>query len=150
MEEWTRIFKANFLSMTNIVEASIEHLSKTKGSIVCISSLAGLNILSGAPITYASSKSALNAYVRGIARPLGKKGIRINAIAPGNILFKGSVWDRKLSEDPSHVERVLENEVSLGRLGKPEEIADFVSFLASSRASFATGGIFVVDGGQLK
>ena len=78
------------------------------------------------------------------------QGIRINAVAPGNILFKGSVWDRKLKTNPKEVKKMLKKEVAMNRLGTPEEIASMVAFLSSSRSSFTTGAIFVVDGGQTK
>ena len=64
--------------------------------IVCVSSICGLEVIPGAPLTYSAAKAALNAYIRGVAVPLGADGVRINGIAPGNILFKGSVWERKL------------------------------------------------------
>ena len=60
------------------------------------------------------------------------------------------VWDTKSSENPSEVENMLKKEVALGRFGKPEEIANFVAFLCSQKSSFATGALFVVDGGQTK
>jgi 3-oxoacyl-[acyl-carrier protein] reductase len=118
-------------------------------AIVCVSSICGLAAL-GAPVTYSAAKAALNATVRGLARPLAQKGIRINAVAPGNILFEGGTWARKLAENKAGVEDMLAREVPLRRLGKPDEIADVVGFLASPRAAFITGTVIVADGGQLR
>lgn len=148
-EEWLRVFELNLWSATNMVEASRQVLSQNQGAIVCISSICGQEVVPGAPLTYSAAKAALNSYVRGIARPLGKDGLRINAIAPGNILFEGSVWQRKLKEDPAAVEQVLSGDVALAKLGTPADVANLALWLASPVASFCTGGIFVVDGGQV-
>ena len=146
--EWQRVFQLNLFAATNMVEAARLAL-QPNGVILCVSSICGLETL-GAPVTYSAAKAALNSYVSGIARPLAKDGIRINAIAPGNILTEDGVWRRKLQQNPAAVEAMLAQEVALERLGKPEEIADFAAFLVSDRASFATGAVFVVDGGQVR
>lgn len=149
-EEWQRVFALNLWSTTNSVEAAREALAASKGTIICISSICGLEVIPGAPVTYSAAKAALYAYVRGIARPLGREGVRINAVAPGNILFDGSVWSRKLAEDPQAVKAMLDKEVALGRLGTPRDVAGLVVYLASPRAGFATGGIWTLDGGQTR
>ena len=148
--EWQRVFALNLWSATNTVEAARAALSASRGAIVCVSSICGLEVVPGAPVTYSAAKAALHAYVRGIARPLGLQGIRINAVAPGNILFDGSVWSRKLAEDAGAVEAMLKRDVSLGALGKPGDVASLVAFLASPEAAFATGAVWTLDGGQVK
>jgi NAD(P)-dependent dehydrogenase (short-subunit alcohol dehydrogenase family) len=148
-EEWQRVFALNLWSTTNTVEAARDALTISQGVIVCVSSICGLEVVSGAPVTYSSAKSALHAYVRGIARPLGERGIRINAVAPGNILFDGSVWSRKLAEDAAPVRAMLKRDVALANLGSPRDVADLVAYLASPRACFATGGVWALDGGQV-
>lgn len=148
-EEWQRVFALNLWSTTNSVEAAREALAASKGVIVCVSSICGLEVIPGAPVTYSVAKAALHAYVRGIARPLGKQGVRINAVAPGNILFDGSVWSRKLIENKEVVQTMLGKDVALGRLGTPHDVANLVVYLASPRAGFATGGIWTLDGGQV-
>lgn len=147
-EEWLDIFGLNFWSATNVIESSLPNLEESEGVILCISSICGVEVIPGAPLTYSSAKAALNSYVRGIARPLGKKRIRINAIAPGNILFEGSVWARKMAQNKELVDAMLEQDVSLNRLGRPQEVADLAAYLVSERASFATGGVWTLDGGQ--
>ena len=149
IDEWRRIFALNLWSTTNMVEAAHQALVASKGVIICISSICGVEVIRGAPVTYSVAKAALNAYVRGIARPLGKQGIRINAIAPGNILFDDSVWAHKLEADELEVRSMLQQEVSLGCLGSSDDVANLVSYLASPRSSFATGGIWTLDGGQV-
>jgi NAD(P)-dependent dehydrogenase (short-subunit alcohol dehydrogenase family) len=148
-EEWQRVFSLNLWSTTNTVEASREALAASQGVIVCVSSICGLEVVPGAPITYSAAKAALHTYVRGIARPLGKQGVRINAVAPGNILFNDSVWSRKLVEDSGAVKKMLQRDVSMARLGTPQDVAELVSYLASPRAGFASGGVWELDGGQV-
>lgn len=149
-EEWQRLFALNLWSATNTIEAAKEALIASKGVIVCISSICGLEVIPGAPVTYSAAKAALNAYVRGIARPLGKLGVRINAVSPGNILFDGSVWSRKLVEDKNSVEIMLDRDVSLASLGAPHDVATLVTYLASPRSAFATGQVWTLDGGQTR
>ena len=148
--DWQKSLSINLLSTTNVVEAAVSELRKTQGVIVCISSICGVEVVPGAPVTYSASKAALNAYIRGIAVPLGADGIRINGIAPGNILFEGSVWDEKVKEDASAVEQMLEDNVALKRLGSRDEIANLALWLSSPRSAFNTGGIHLCDGGQTR
>ena len=148
--EWSRVFALNLFSATNMVEAARTALAARKGAIVCVSSICGTEVITGAPVTYSAAKAALNAYVRGIARPLGVEGVRINAVAPGNILFEGSVWQRKLGEDKAAVDAMLARDVALGRLGEPADVGALVAWLASDAAKFVTGTIVVADGGQIR
>ncbi|MBF0369431.1 MAG: SDR family oxidoreductase [Magnetococcales bacterium] len=147
--EWQRVLEMNLYGATHMVAAARKSLGESRGVVLCLSSICGLAAL-GAPITYSAAKAALNAYVRGMARPLGQEGVRINALAPGNVWFEGGTWERKLGEDRAGVQEMLQREVALGRLGELDEIADFAVFLTSARASFATGAVFVLDGGQLR
>lgn len=149
--EWSRVLNLNLFATTNMIEAARPLMARGRGdrAIVCISSIAGLAAL-GAPVTYYGAKAALNATVRGLARPLALEGIRINAVAPGNILSPDGTWARKIAENKRAVDDMLQREVALRRLGTPEEIADAVAFLASPRAAFITGSVMVADGGQLR
>jgi len=134
--EWHRMLRINLLSATTTVRSFLPLLEKSPNdaAIILISSICGLQVF-GAPVTYSVAKAALNAFARNIAVPLGRKGVRVNAICPGNVMFEGSTWERKIAEDPSAVKQMLQQDVPLGRFGTPKEIADLTVFLASPRAA---------------
>lgn len=148
--EWQKMLGINFLTATNIIEAAKEELKKSTGVIICISSICGNEVIPGAPITYSVAKAALNAYVRGISRPFANDGIRINAVAPGNILFPGSSWDEKKTLDASLVNKMLEENVPLKKFGGTDDVTNLVLWLSSSLSSNVTGSIFTSDGGQTR
>src|SRR5262249_49485192 len=95
-------------------------------------------------------KAAVLSYGKNLARQLGPQGVRVNCVAPGNILFPGGSWEKKFAQQREHFQRYIETEVPLQRFGSPEEIADVVVFLASDRAAFVTGACVVADGGQTR
>ena len=150
LKEWRRVFDINLWSATNMVEIFKKDLSESKGNIVCISSICGHEYIKNAPLTYSVAKNALNAYVKLVSKELGNFKIRINAVAPGNILFDGSIWSKKIKENKNEVKKLLLNDVALNKLGSTEDISNLVLLLASNRSVFTTGSIFVTDGGQLK
>lgn len=146
--DWQNCLTINLLSATNMVQAAKYSLAKTKGAIVCISSICGDEVISGAPVTYSAAKAALNAYIRCVSVPLAAEGVKINGVAPGNILFEGSVWEQKIIQDKPAVTEMISNSVPLNRLGSPLDVANLVLWLSSPLANFVTGAIFVTDGGQ--
>jgi 3-oxoacyl-[acyl-carrier protein] reductase len=147
--EWERMLGLNLRAAVNTVSAARPALSARRGVALCISSICGSAAL-GAPLAYSAAKAALDSYVRGISRVLAAEGVRINALAPGNVLFGGSSWERHLQKDPQRVQDMLAREVALKRFGSAEEIADVAAFLCSARSSFMTGEVLVADGGQLR
>jgi len=148
--EWEKIFKKNFWSVINIVKESQKFLIKSKGNIVCISSICGLEVILGAPATYSTAKSALNAYIKCMSYFFGKYGVRINGIAPGNILFKNSTWEKKLKRQINKTRKFLSENVPLKKFGSTHDIAHLTAYLVSKKSEFITGSIFTIDGGQTR
>jgi len=149
IEEWKKSFSDNFFSTTNVIEELLKYNPNSLKSIVCISSIAGIES-TGAPVPYSVAKSAINSYVKNISKHFAKYDIRINTVCPGNIMFENSVWEKKLIENSKNVEDMLKKEVAMKRFGTPAEISNLVVFLCSEKSSFITGSTFTADGGQTK
>lgn len=147
-ESWDHFLNINLNSTTYLVDSALEALIATKGNTVAISSICGEDPTIEAPIGYTTAKAGLEMFMKTMAVRYGKKGLRFNVVAPGNVLFEGSVWDQKLKADKVAVNSYLEQQVPLARFITPQEIAGAVSFLASSCAQSITGIVLPVDGGQ--
>lgn len=153
--EFQRMLEINLLiavrtvtALRRLLEESAQ-LEQGVPSITFVGSICGMEVL-GCPVAYATAKASLEAYSKNISRPLGKLGVRVNIISPGNILFPGSTWEEKLAADREGIESMLKKEVPLQRFGTLDEIADVVVFLASRRAAFVSGANWVIDGGQVR
>jgi 3-oxoacyl-[acyl-carrier protein] reductase len=145
-DDWDLSWNLNFVSALNSIRVFSQKIIESNGSITFISSIAGLEYL-GAPISYSTAKSALIAFAKALSHKLSPN-VRVNVVAPGNILIKDGVWDKKLKSNPVQVNQMLNEKVPLKRFGLPNEISDFVLFISSFRASFITGSCFTIDGGQ--
>ena len=147
--ETETLLAANLFAGLQVARATAPHLLQQEGaSLTFVGSIAGIESID-APIAYGAAKAGLIAAAKSLARELAPQ-VRVNVVAPGNVLAPGGTWERKLREDGKAVAEMLERDVPLRRLGAPEEIADAVVFLASKRASFVTGTCLVVDGGQTR
>lgn len=130
------------------VEALAPRLCESDaGAVVLTSSIAGVEYLE-CPAEYAAAKTGLHAYGSHWSRSL--RPVRVNVLTPGNMMTDGSVWERRVKHDPEALSDFLGSEVTLGRLGRPDEVARVAVFLVSRAASFITGTSVIVDGGQVR
>lgn len=141
-DDWSAVLDVNLSGPFHVIRAAVPLMRERRaGAIVNIASINGLRGKFG-QANYSASKGGLIALTRTLARELGPRGIRVNAIAPGMI---GTAMTDVL---PAEVRERAERESALGRLGRPEDVADAVLFLVSPLAAHVTGHVLVVDGGQ--
>jgi 3-oxoacyl-[acyl-carrier protein] reductase len=147
----TREFEAAFagnvavsVRMTQLVLPGM--LLRGWGRVIAITSVWGRET-GGAP-AYNAAKAAENSFVKSLAREVASKGVTVNAIAPGSILWKGGGWDRRQQADPDGIAEFIRRELPLGRFGTVDEVASMVTFVCSQQASLVNGAVIAVDGGQ--
>ncbi len=145
-DEWLATLQTNLLGSVGLARRAAPLLQEGGGAITFVASIAGLETI-GAPIPYEAAKAALIHSAKALSRALAP-AVRVNTVAPGNVLFPGGRWEELQAENPDGVAEMLRTQVPLGRFGEPGEIADAVVFLSSRRAAFVTGACLVVDGGQ--
>jgi NAD(P)-dependent dehydrogenase (short-subunit alcohol dehydrogenase family) len=146
-EDWQRVLDVNVVAPAMLIQAAAPHLRAARGSIVNVSSISG--IVGQADFsTYAASKAAMVNMTRSLAIDFASDGVRVNTVCPGVVVTSQSfrevehlgttfdAWSGDLA--PRHM---------LGRLGRPEEVANAILFLASGEASFITAATLMVDGG---
>jgi NAD(P)-dependent dehydrogenase (short-subunit alcohol dehydrogenase family) len=144
IEVWDKIHATNVTGPLDLIQKFVPGMARQRsGSIVNIASVAGIEPAPGLG-AYSVSKAALLMLTKVLAKELGSKGIRCNAIAPGLIETK---FSEALFQSKVHYDHFIQN-VPLGRHGQPEELVDAVCFLASACSSYMTGQVLVVDGGS--
>lgn len=129
----------NLIAPLLLCQELIEPLKAAKGAIVNVTSIAGSRVHPFAGAAYATSKAGLSALTRELAHDLAAFGIRVNAVSPGEIetaiLSPGT-------------DRIIQEQVPMRRLGRPEEVAEVVVFLAGAQSSYVTGSEIPINGGQ--
>ncbi|KQM32737.1 MULTISPECIES: SDR family NAD(P)-dependent oxidoreductase [Rhizobium/Agrobacterium group] len=136
---WTKILNVNLVSTALLARALLPELQAARGSIVNVTSIAGSRVHPFAGVAYAASKAGLAALTRELAHEFGPRGVRANAIAPGEIAT--SILSPGTDE-------LVEAEVPLGRLGTTDEVARTIYFLCTEQSSYINGAEIHINGGQ--
>jgi len=140
-DDWNGVIRSNIDPLFHCCKwGARKMLSRRKGAIVNVSSIAAFTGTAG-QTNYAASKGAIISFTKALSRELGPMGIRVNAVAPGLIETEMLAGMKR-----EMIDKVVSTS-SLGRIGRPEEVAEVVGFLASERASYINGQCLVVDGG---
>jgi 3-oxoacyl-[acyl-carrier protein] reductase len=142
-EDWARVLQVNLTGTFVMTRAATRRLMRSKrGRIVNVSSVIGLTGNAG-QANYAASKGGVIAFTKAVAKELAGRGVTVNAVAPGFIETDMT------AAVPAGAAEELKGRIPLGRLGRVEDIAEVVAFLASDQASYITGQVIPVDGGMV-
>jgi 3-oxoacyl-[acyl-carrier protein] reductase len=141
--EFHREFDTNVLGSILTIQESLKHFGNSGGSVINISSVASTNAIPGASV-YSATKSAVDSITRVLAKELGARKIRVNAIAPGGVDTEGV---QRLGFLESEFGKQAVSETPLGRFGQPEDIARVAVFLASDESGWLTGERIAASGG---
>ena len=138
LRTWGQVFHVNFFASVILARGLKEELSAAKGAIVNVTSIAGVRVHPFAGAAYSTSKAALAALTREMAHDFGPLGVRVNAIAPGEV---------ETSILSPGTEEIVEK-LPLRRLGQPSEVADAIYYLCSDQSSYVSGSEIHVNGAQ--
>lgn len=138
IEDWKHVFQVNFFAPVMLARGLIDELAAASGAVVNVSSIAGGRVHPFAGSAYATSKAALAALTREMAADFAPRGIRVNAISPGEI-------DTAILSPGTEA---LLASIPMGRLGEPEEVARVVYFLCTEQSSYINGAELHINGGQ--
>jgi NAD(P)-dependent dehydrogenase (short-subunit alcohol dehydrogenase family) len=139
LEDWWRVFQVNFFGSILLARGLVDELSKAKGSVVNVTSIAGGRVHPFAGAAYATSKAALMSLTREMAHDFAPLGVRVNAISPGEI-------DTSILSPGT--EKIVEEQIPMRRLGTPEEVAKAIYFLCTDQSSYVNGTELHINGGQ--
>ena len=139
LQDWQTVFQVNFFAPIMLARGLIEELERAKGAVVNVTSIAGSRVHPFAGAAYATSKAALAALTREMAHDFGPRGIRVNAISPGEI-------DTSILSPGT--DKIVREQIPLRRLGEPEEVAKAIYFLCTEQSSYVNGAELHINGGQ--
>ncbi len=140
-DAWDAVIQTNLKSVYLCSKAAMRGMLRARwGRIINVSSVAGVYGNAG-QANYAAAKAGVIGFTMSLAKEIGSRGITVNAVAPG---FIATDMTAALGEEAAEA---ASNQITLGRLGRPEEVASAVGYLASEEASYVTGQTIVVDGG---
>ena len=145
--EWQAAFDETLFPAIRASRLAVPHMkARGGGSIVMIASIWGRE--SGGRMTYNAVKAAEISLAKAMAQQLAPSNIRVNSVAPGSILFPGGSWYNRQQADPDGMAEFIKRDLPFGRLGRPDEVANVVCFLASPKSSWVSGASITVDGCQ--
>jgi NAD(P)-dependent dehydrogenase (short-subunit alcohol dehydrogenase family) len=136
---WRQVFQVNFFGPVMLARGLLDELKAAKGSVVNVTSIAGSRVHPFAGAAYSTSKAALASLTREMASDFGPLGVRVNAIAPGEI-------DTSILSPGT--EKIVEQQIPLHRLGTPDEVAKIIYVLCTETSSYVTGAEIHINGGQ--
>jgi NAD(P)-dependent dehydrogenase (short-subunit alcohol dehydrogenase family) len=139
VETWSHVFRVNFFAPIMMARGLIEELKAAKGSVVNVTSIAGSRVHPFAGAAYATSKAALASLTREMASDFGRLGVRVNAIAPGEI-------DTSILSPGT--DKIVAEQIPLNRLGTPDEVAKIIYVLCTETSSYVNGAEIHINGGQ--
>lgn len=139
LEDWQTVFQVNFFGPVMLARGMLDELERAKGTVVNVTSIAGSRVHPFAGAAYATSKAALAALTREMAFDFGRRGVRVNAISPGEI-------DTSILSPGT--EKIVEQQIPMRRLGEPEEVAKAIYFLCTEQSSYVNGAELHINGGQ--
>ncbi len=149
VEAFHAALDVDLIHTVTAVEAAMPHLERSQaGSIVAIGSIGGIEdseLNHYTKVSYGAIKAALHFYIKALARTVAPKGIRANVVSPGSTFFDGGAWDRIKRDQPDRFRDAV-SMIPMGRMARPDEIANVVAFAPSPAPSYVTGTKLGVDG----
>ena len=138
-DDWRRVFQVNFFAPVLLARGLLAELERARGAVVNVTSIAGSRVHPFAGAAYATSKAALAGLTREMATDFGPRGVRVNAISPGEI-------DTSILSPGT--ERIVNEQIPMRRLGEPQEVAKAIYFLCTEQSSYVNGAELHINGGQ--